>query len=277
MNPVGKALWFIEAHLGDDASLADIAGTSGVSRYQLLRAFGTATGHSVMRYVRGRRLSEAARVLAAGAPDILTVALDAGYGSHEAFTRAFRDQFGLTPEAVRERRCLDNLPLMEVIRMDKSLIVKLDPPRFETGRTLLVAGLGERYRFETNQGIPLQWQRFAPYIGNIPGQVSNVTYGVCCNSDGAGNFEYIAGVEVSNFDELPGELRHVRIPPQRYVVFTHRDHISAIRGTWHTIWNKWLPASGYEVADAPDFERYDDRFDSQTGTGEVEIWLPLKA
>lgn len=277
MNPVGKALWYIEAHLGTDASLADIAGTSGVSRYQLLRAFGAATGHSVMRYMRGRRLSEAARHLAAGAPDILTVALDAGYGSHEAFTRAFRDQFGVTPEALRERRCLDNLPLVEAIRMDATLIVKLDPPRFETGHTLLVAGLGERYSFETNQGIALQWQRFTPYIGNIPGQVGNLAYGVCCNSDGAGNFEYVAGVEVSSFDEVPAELRRVRIPAQRYAVFTHREHISAIRGTWYTIWNQWLPNSGYEFADAPDFERYDGRFDPRTGAGEVEIWLPLKA
>jgi AraC family transcriptional regulator len=277
MNPVGKALWFIEAHLGADASLADIADASGVSRYQLLRAFGTATGRSVIRYVRGRRLSEAARLLAAGAPDILTVALDAGYGSHEAFTRAFRDLFGLTPEAARERRSLDNIPLVEAIRMDASLIVTLGPPRFETGRTLLVAGLGERYSFETNHGIPLQWQRFVPYVGNIPGQVGNVAYGVCCNSDGAGNFEYIAGVEVSSFDDLPSELRRVRIPAQRYAVFTHRDHISTMRGTVYTIWNKWLPSSGHEVADAPDFERYDERFNPQTGTGDVEIWLPLKA
>jgi len=277
MNPVGKALWFIEAHVGSDASLAEIASASGVSRYQLLRAFGTATGHSVMRYVRGRRLSEAARLLAAGAPDILSVALDAGYGSHEAFTRAFRDQFGVTPEAVRERRCLDNLPLVEAIRMDETLIVTLEPPRFETGRTLLVAGLGERYSFETNHGIPLQWQRFVPYIGNIPGQVGNVTYGVCCNADGEGNFEYIAGVEVSSFDDLPPELRRVRIPAQRYAVFTHRDHIAAIRGTVYTIWNQWLPNSGYKVADAPDFERYDEDFNPQTGTGKVEIWLPLKS
>jgi AraC family transcriptional regulator len=243
----------------------------------LLRAFGTATGHSVMRYARGRRLSEAARVLAAGAPDILTVALDAGYGSHEAFTRAFHDQFGLTPEAVRERRRLDNLPLVEAIRMDETLIVNLDPPRFESGRTLLIAGLGERYSFETNHGIPLQWQRFVPYIGNIPGQVGKVAYGVCCNADGAGNFDYIAGVEVSSFDQLPAELRRVRIPAQRYAVFTHRDHISTMRGTVYTIWNKWLPASGHDVADAPDFERYDERFDPLSGIGEVEIWLPLKA
>jgi AraC family transcriptional regulator len=67
----------------------------------------------------------------------------------------------------------------------------------------------------------------------------------------------------------------VRIPAQQYVVFTHRGHISTIRSTWHTIWNTWLPGSGHEVADAPDFERYDAVFDPRTGIGEVEIWLPL--
>src|SRR5215831_18910567 len=119
MNPVARAVWFVEGHFAHDISLDDIAEVSGVTRYHLCRAFGTATGHSVMRYVRARRLSEAARALAAGAPDILAVALDWGYGSHEAFTRAFRDQFGVTPELVRARRDLATLALVEPIVMDK--------------------------------------------------------------------------------------------------------------------------------------------------------------
>src|ERR1700676_2406936 len=119
MNPVGKALWYIESHFAAEISLADVAAIGGVSRYHMTRAFGFATGRSVMNYVRGRRLSEAARSLSVGAPDILAVALDAGYGSHEAFTRAFRDQFGLTPEAVRACGNLDEIKLMEPIKMDE--------------------------------------------------------------------------------------------------------------------------------------------------------------
>jgi AraC family transcriptional regulator len=277
MNPVGKALWFIESRLGSEISLAEIATASEVSRYHLLRAFGAATGYSVMRYVRARRLTVAARQLSAGASDILGVALDAGYGSHEAFTRAFRDQFGLTPEAVRARLRIDNTKLVEAIIMDKTLVVELEAPRFDSGRTLLIAGLGERYTFETNQDIPLQWQRFRPYIGNIPGQIGRTTYGVCCNSDGAGHFDYIAGVEVSGFTDLPRELSRIRIPEQRYAVFTHRGHASTMRSTVYTIWNKWLPASGYQVADAPDFERYGENFDAASGLGTVEIWLPIRS
>lgn len=278
MNPVGKALWFIESHFAGDISLTDIAEVAGVSRYHVTRAFGETTGLSVMRYVRGRRLTEAAKSLSKGAPDILMVALDAGYGSHEAFTRAFRDQFGPTPETVRAQRHLDNIALVEPIKMEQTIIANLQPPRFETLRPLLVAGLAERYDCESSKAIPAQWQRFQPHIGNIPGQIGGRTaYGVRHNSDDEGNFDYIAGIEVANFSQLSAELGRVRIPAQRYAVFSHRDHVSTIRRTIMTIWNKWLPESGHGVADAPDFERYGEEFDPRTGTGGLEIWIPIKA
>jgi AraC family transcriptional regulator len=275
MDPVERAIWFVEQGFGKEISLEGIAAVAGVSRFHMARAFGAATGHSVMRYVRGRRLSEAARALAAGAPDILTVALDAGYGSHEAFTRAFSDQFGMTPEQLRAQGSLDAIQLMEPLKMDKSLIIDLEEPRFETGRALLIAGLGARYTCETNQGIPAQWQRFGPHIGNIPGQVGDVSYGVCCNYDDDDSFEYVTGVEVSNFGDVPNGFSTIRIPAQKYAVFSHREHVSAMRRTVNTIWSGWLPESGYRVADAPNFERYDHRFDPRTGQGVVEIWVPI--
>src|ERR1700676_2576986 len=140
MNPAQKALWYIEGHLARELTLDEVAAIGGVSRYHMVRAFAAATGLSVMRYVRARRLSEAARALAGGAPDILRVALDADYGSHEAFTRAFREHFGITPDAVRAQRHLDTLQLQGPITMDSTVIDNLAPPRFEVGKPLLVAG-----------------------------------------------------------------------------------------------------------------------------------------
>lgn len=277
MDPTEKALWFVESHLPEAISLDDVAQSSGVSRFHVTRAFGAATGRSVMGYMRSRRLTEAARKLAGGAPDILAVALDAGYNSHEAFTRAFRYQFGTTPELVRAQGTLDKLDLVEPILMDQSLLTNLEPPRFETSRPFLIAGLGERYSCETSAAIPMQWQRFGPYIGNIPGETGDVAYGVCVNGDDAGNFDYIAGVEVSDFSDLPRDFYRVRVPAQKYAVFAHREHISTIRRTVNTIWNKWLPASGHEIADAPEFERYGPEFDPRSGKGGLEIWIPVKA
>jgi len=274
-NPAAKALWFIESHFNGEVTLDNIASACGVSRYHLSRVFGIATGSSIQRYVRGRRLTEAARLLAAGAPDILAVALDAGYGSHEAFTRAFRDQFGLTPEALRARGTVDQIKLMEPIKMQQNLI-ELAPPRVANFRSLLVAGLSERYNAETVGGIPAQWQRFQPYLGNIPGQVGRTGYGVIYNTDDAGNVEYMSGVEVSDFSRLPAELSRLRIPEQRYAVFTQRDHITTIQQTWFTIFNKGLPESGHQHSGGPEFERYGEEFNPTTGEGGFEIWIPVK-
>ena len=276
MNPAEKALWFIESHLARELTLDEIAEIAGISRFHMVRSFAAATGLSVMRYVRARRLSEAARALAGGAPDILSLALDADYGSHEAFTRAFRDHFGVTPETVRSLACTDSLPLQGPIQMDSTCMDNLRPPRFETTKPLLIAGIGERYNHENGAGIPSQWQRFHQKVADIPGQIGNVAYGVCTNGDDAGNFDYIAGVEVSDFSDLPREFSSVRISEQRYAVFTHADHVSTIRRTINTIWNKWLPASRFKAADAPSFERYDENFDSITGHGGFEIWVPVK-
>lgn len=274
MRLVQKALWLIESRSRETLSLGEIAEGCCVSKFTLSRAFAAATGFSVMDYLRRRRLTESARQLAAGAPDILSVALDAGYGSHEAFTRAFRDLFLLTPEQVRAVGHLNNLGLMEPIRMDENQIVELKPPRRENSQTMLIAGISEQYTFQTNEGIPLQWQRLGPFIGNIPGQIGWTTYGVCSAADDE-RFHYLCGVQVSNCSDVPDELTSVRIPARQYLVFEHSGHVSTIRATVSTIWNKYLPEARIKVAQAPDFERYDDRFDPTTGAGVIEIWIPV--
>jgi len=124
MNAIEKALWFIESHFASQITFEDLAKAGGVSRFHVTPAFGAATGLSIMRYVRGRRLTEAAKALSNGAPDILSVALDAGYGSHEAFTRAFRDEFGVTPETIRAQGHLKKIELVGPIKMDETPLIK---------------------------------------------------------------------------------------------------------------------------------------------------------
>ena len=160
--------------------------------------------------------------------------------------------------------------------MDSTLIDNLQAPRFTTAKAFLVAGIGDRFSHENGAGIPGLWQRFHQSVADIAGRIGHVAYGVCCNSDDAGNFDYIAGVEVSDFSDLPREFSKVRIPEQRYAVFTHSEHVSTIRRTVNTIWNHWLPASGLKIADAPNFERYGTNFDPLTGNGGFEIWVPVR-
>lgn len=274
-TPIAKALWYIESNLGRDIALDDIATAACVSRFHLARAFGEAMAMPVMRYVRARRLSEAARALANGAPDILSVALETGYGSHEAFTRAFRDQFGLTPEMVRCEGLIETVNLVEPKLMQEKKKANIGEPRFVDGEAMLIAGVGQRYEYGAMDGIPGQWQRFAPHIGHIPSEAGDdFSYGVCVNTD-ANGFDYICGVAVQDFSDLEADMTRLRVPAQRYAVFRHSDHISKIRGTMNAIMSDWLPRSGYEIADAALFERYGPEFDPVSGNGGFEIWVPV--
>jgi AraC family transcriptional regulator len=170
---------------------------------------------------------------------------------------------------------------MNQAKMKESPVAQLEAPRFENGKALLIAGLRSRYTAETMNNLPAQWQRFAPHIGKIPGQVGGAAYGVCFNaSDGGEGVEYLSGVEVTSSSGLPGEFSLVSIPAQRYAVFTHREHVSKLRETLDAIGPKWLPEWGREAvhraAGSPDFfERYSEEFDPRSGMGGIEVWVPI--
>lgn len=154
----------------------------------------------------------------------------------------------------------------------------MDAPRFEDRESFLLAGLTARYHHDRIEGIMAQWQRFVPHLGKIAGQVGWKTYGVCFNFDGKGNFDYMCAVEVAEAafaSPLPPELARLHVAPQHYAVFTHRDHISKIGKTWDAIYNEWPKASGHTLVQAPQFESYSEDFNPQTGTGIVEIWIPI--
>lgn len=152
----------------------------------------------------------------------------------------------------------------------------LGTPRFEQGKAIVVAGLNESYTFETRVKIPMQWERFVPHLGKVPGQVGGNSFGVCWNMT-ANGFEYLSGVEVKEGSNLPAEFKAARLSAREYVVFTHSEHVSAIGSTIDRIWNSWVPQSGLKPASAPCFERYTEEFDPHTGMGGMEIWIPLEA
>jgi AraC family transcriptional regulator len=273
MTAVAKVIWYIESHLKEAVTLDEVADVAGLSKFHLTRAFAFVTNHSVFGYARARRLTIAAKTLADGAPDILAVALDAGYASHEAFTRAFRDRFGITPESVRAGQPFDPNLLQEPFVMPSNPKQTLAKPRIEHRDAFIVAGLSRHYTMSERGKIPSQWQEFVPYIGNIPGQKSFVAYGLCTNTDDKENMDYMCAVEVADFECVPKELDRLRVPAARYAVFNHDGHVSAIPDTWTAIFSSGL--AGLTLAEGPMFERYGEDFDGKTGLGPMEIWIPV--
>jgi AraC family transcriptional regulator len=275
VSVTAKALWYIESHLDGDISLDAVADVAGVSRFHLSRAFSVSTGRSLAEYARARRLSQAAKALSGGAPDILDVALAAGYGSHEAFTRAFRQLFGVTPEQCRAKDVRQPILLQEPIVMNQKAVVPVAAARLVSRDAFLVVGIAQVYR-GSNAGMAEQWNRFAPHIGHVPHQIGKTAYGVLCNTDETGSYEYVCGVEVSQFPAEPAEFRRLRVPPQTYAVFEHREHVSSVSATWQAAWEQGVADAGRQVADGPALEVYREQFDGRTGLGGIEIWIPVK-
>jgi AraC family transcriptional regulator len=152
----------------------------------------------------------------------------------------------------------------------------LSSPRIVRSDALLIVGLKKRYNDATSAEIPAHWRAFQPHIGNIEKQKGNVAFGVICNNDDDGNFDYVTGVEVSQFSNVAKELEGIRVLPQTYATFRHDGHVSEIKQTWTAIFGKWLPGADCPIVDAPKIERYGDSFNPQTGYGDIEIWIPIK-
>lgn len=119
MPLLDKLIWQIESHLYENLSLKLLSKRCAASTHHMCRVFQQATGMSVMSYVRARRLSEAAAAIVDQDTHLLTVALDVGYDSHEAFTRAFANYFCVLPSSIRKARSTSSLTLMEPFKMKK--------------------------------------------------------------------------------------------------------------------------------------------------------------
>ena len=278
MSLVAKMIWVLESRSREPLDLDELASVTGRSKSHLSRIFPLVTGYSVTAYLRARRLSAAARLLADGAPDILSVALEAGYNSHEAFTRAFRDQFGVTPQQVRQRGSLVGIMLVEPHMMEHAAAVSIDPPQFEDRPAMRLAGIGERHAMSRPVGIPDQWRRFQPYIGHLDGAIAGGAYGLVGEITPDDQFDYLVAMEVRASAEVPAELTTVMVSPMRWAKFNHSGHVSTLRQTIGAA-HEWLSANGFEPSEAVHsfVEYYGPRFDARTGTGDVQVWFGLKA
>ena len=273
MGAAAKAIWLIEQHHAAPLSLEALSEKVGLSRFHLSRLFASAVGLPPMAYARARRLSEAAIALDLGL-SVTDAAFGAGYESPEAFSRAFREEFGLPPSALKAGGGLAGLPLTHPFTPEEDMTTTLIAPRFETRAAFAVSGLSARFDMSQLAGVPAVWGRFAPHFGTFPMAEPGVSWGVISHEPGAQAFDYLAGAEPKGAP--PADLETVRVPAARYAVFTHEGHVSDIRKTMAAIFDEWLPASGETEAESPELERYDHRFDISTLSGVVELWIPLR-
>lgn len=98
IKAVSRMQYYIIAHLDESITLDDIAKVAGYSKYHAARIFKELTGRTLFETIRALRLTKAAQTLQSFNEKVVDVAISSGFNSHDGFTRAFFQQFGLTPQ-----------------------------------------------------------------------------------------------------------------------------------------------------------------------------------
>lgn len=285
-NRIQSAVDFIEVHLSDDLRLYDVALHCGFSEYHFHRIFSAILGESVSEYIRKRRLSRAAAAILNSSESIMEVALDAGYDSQEAFTRAFKTMYGVTPGRLRRGRqnaivVEKNPATLELMEHLKGGIT-MEPKFIERAEERLI-GMGGSFKPGSFEEIGRLWDRFNERQKEIKNISGNYALGVCCSRHDAialkegDSMVYIAARPVDSLDQenIPEGMVSISLPKTQYAVFTHSGPLRNLRHTINYIWGTWLPRSNFKHAENFDFELYDERFHPDTMDGEVDIYIPI--
>ncbi|MEH7459123.1 AraC family transcriptional regulator [Bacillus pseudomycoides] len=291
---IQKAIDYIEEDVMEKQTLRNLAHIAGFSEYHFHRVFQAMVGDSVMEYVRKRRLAQAAYQLSHTDEKIIDVALEHGFQSHETFTRAFKKLFQMTPSAYRKQEI--KTPMYYKVNVKQR---KLNPYlggiqmefRIEKKPAFLVAGYEMKTTSKEGENlkdIPAFWDHYlqknlADHIPNRKDTSQYVELGMCTDFNlEAGDFTYIIGMEVTDFENMPSELTKRTFPEATYAVFTtpkvpHKDMVASIQQTWNAVFSEWFPHSGYEHAGVVEFELYDERcHEDKSEFAQIELWLPVQ-
>lgn len=281
LDDIHKIVTYIEDNLDKDIYLEEIIRMTRLSKFHFIRIFKALTGTTLNEYIRRRKLSKAAYELVETTTSIIDIAIFYGYGSQEAFTRAFKDMYGATPKAFRvnKRHCfnLDQVILSEEI-LNKKLKEDEIKPIFVERRDMTIIGMPYQGKNENNE-IPKLWSKFVPRIGEIKNIWNgNLSYGYETyteDSKGSGALTYVAGIE-AECEDIPKGMVSIEIPANRYAAFPISSIVEDVPRTIKRIYSKLLFELKLEPCDTYDFELFDENFTPNDCKAKHYLYIPVK-
>ena len=283
-----RAVIYIEANLSEDICVEDVAKAAGYSYYHLNRQFFSLLGESIGSYIKKRRLANAAKRLLYTDERIIDIAIDSGFESSEAFSRAFKAIYQVSPQTYRINRLDAYVGSKE--RLDQGLLQHLITnvtvhPQIVSLPEIKVAGI----RGETTlSDIKLRelWNHANRMYCDIPHLVEGGRgFGICeaCNKNTLYTmndwvlFTEVAGYEVDSFEDLPPQFVRKILPAGKYAVFTHRGSLRMLPQTFDYIWGTWFLTTDEELDLREDFELYDNRFlGYDHPDSEIDLYIPIR-
>lgn len=282
---LNRVVEYVDQHLDDDLDVGELARSLGTTEYHVRRMFSALAGIPLSEYVRRRRMTVAAADLREDL-DLLDVAVRYGYGSTEAFNRAFRSVHGVSPATVRR----DGGPLRTQPQLRFRLTVEGSSPmdtRITDRPAFRLIGHAAR--------VPLIHEGVNPHIqahiAAIPAS-EHVRLKELSDTEPAGLLQvmdevdadyvegteltYLHGVAVADDAPAPDDLDAIAVPAGTWAVFrTSGDYPGALQETWAATATDWFPSNPWRLRPGPSIVAVLERSDDFS-TATCELWLPVE-
>jgi AraC family transcriptional regulator len=290
----------IDNHITEKLTPKELAKQSGYSASHLNRLFSGVTGITLMAYITRRKLQYALYDLVCG-EKILDVAVKYGFETHAGFTKSFKKCFGCSPSLYRIHTIIGRPTRMEIMEL-KSIISggNIMYPEIAEIQPFTVVGFTSRHKapdVRFTHDIPAYWETInmdyaesLVRLHKLFNRSRHCEYTVCFDIDPiTSEFTYLLGVGVDNPEDIAKtepDMYEMKMSGGLYARFTtplieESKYAQAIRDTWETVFDSWLPVSEYQFDENRfDFEYYDERdhFYHKNGLQlqQMDIYVPLQ-
>ena len=254
ISALNQLVDLVEEHLAEELDVHGLARELGTTEYHLRRMFSSLAGMPLSEYVRRRRMTVAAADVVRGEDDLLSIAVRHGYGSTEAFGRAFRAVHGSGPGDVRraggplrtQPQLRFRLTVEGSIPMDTRLV---DRPAFRLiGHAARVPLIHQGINPHIQQHItalPQEEHLRLKALGDTePGGLLQVCDDLAPPGTEGSELTYLHGVAVSRNTPAPDDLDAIEVPAGMWAVFrTAGPHPQALQTTWAATATEWFPSN----------------------------------
>ncbi len=288
LDRLNEALEYVEEHLDQQIEVAELARIAVTSEYHFRRLFSALAGIPLSEYIRRRRLTVAGAEVLAGERTLLDIAVRYGYGSTEAFARAFRAMHGVGPgEARRDGATLHSQP-----RMSFRLIVEgSSSMRYRVVEKDEFRVVGKRARVPlVHAGMNPAIVEFMRSIGKgtlrrieeLSDQEPKGLVSVSANLDPSRaegtEFDYYQGVVRGA--ELPeggaDDLDSLSVPAGTWAVFESSGRFpETLQYLWRDVFTQWFPSNPYVSRPGPEILRV-ARMSPDRTEADTELWIPVE-
>ncbi len=275
-SSINRVIDYINKNLHNNMSTEILAGIANISEFHFHRIFKAIIGENIASYITRLRLEKAAQRLIITNQPISVIANSSGYSNSQALSKAFKRHYGISPSDYRSKQAKvrnHNIKHTSEDAILKPDIRDIDPKKLIYIR--VTAKYGDAYKYKN------AWRELINYARDNELLSQDCEYlGLNYDNPDITNNDlcrFYACVTIKKDFKPGGKFGILNISGGKYSVFTLRGPYDGLYNLYDSIYNSWLPDSGFRLRNSIPFEKYlNDPNKVLSNDLLTEIYLPIK-